>query len=406
MNSLRGIYSPRKERPRRIAASQRPSRIGKAEARLEAALNQLRDGVPLNWSQLESDPEMLILARLYSVAREARNQGPEAMPHDLQQQTSERMVKRLPEARQQTVKVAPTSLAGFSENVPVLTQVEDNISLRSKMPMWIGATLFAGLLLVAMAWAANSFFALPRGNLEWIDVLQNGKPVYAASLPANYKAPRCPLWTTLATSPYILRDYVPSPSKDKAQSDLDFPLEYLPESLVVSGTTYTLTYLDTAVAACEGPGSVPYSSAKLNYIARWNGPGGQVKLAPLTIFEGKKQRVAVDATRGKWKAVDAGSHKGVLWQGTPYMDTSGFDWFGDTIVLAVERAELTTTLIGQAGSGITEGLLTEAVTQMAKASLQEPASQNSNTGNTASSGPTALGINVPIQYGPSKSLQK
>lgn len=404
MNSLRRIYSPGKERPRRIAAGQHPSRTGKAEARLEAALDQLRDGVPLNWSQLERDPEMLTLARLYSAAREARNQGLETLPPDLQQSTVERMVKRLPKVRQQAVRIAPTSLAGFSENVPVLTQVEDNISLRSKVPMRIAVLLVAGLLAVAaVVWAGNSFFAPPRSNLAWIDVLQNGKPVYAATLPANYKAPRCPSWTTIATSPYILRDYVPSPSKDKAQGNLDFPLEYLPASLVVSGTTYTLTYLDTAVAACEGPGSVPYSSAKLNYIARWNGPDGQVKLAPLAVFEGKRQRVAVDATQGKWKAVDVGSHKGVLWEGTPYKDTSGFDWFGDTIMLVVERAEIVTTIIGQASSGVTEGLLTEAVTQMAKASTQQSTAQYSSTSSIGTSVP---GINVPIEYGPSKSMQK
>lgn len=368
MNSMRRIESPGKGNPRTRYAvfKQRPARMGKAEVRLASALDQLKEGIPLNWGQLEDDPELVTLARLYAVAHEARNPDLQVLPPDLQRDTLERMSKRLPKPKMPVVKVAPKSLAGFSESVPVLTQVEDNINLHSRVPQWIGATLSAGLLVtLAFWWLGNSFFGTPRGNTAWIEVRQGGKPVYAASLPADYRTPKCPAWTILPSSPYVLRDYVPSPDKANAQGDLNFPMEYLPESVTVSGTVYTLTYLDTAVAACEGQGSVSYSSAKLGYIVKWTTSSGQVKLATLSVFEGKQQVTAIDATQGKWRSVAIGDRKGVLWQGSPYKDTSGFDWFGDTILLTVEHGDITTTIVGQAGNGITEELLIGLVQQMA-----------------------------------------
>ncbi len=406
MDSLRRIYSLGKGnlRPIRSIFKQRPTRMSKAEARLEAALNQLRDGVPLNWTQLEDDPEMVTLARLHAVAQEARSQGLEALPPNLQRNATERMSTRLPRPKQQIVKVAPKSLAGFSENVPVLTQVEENINLQSRVPQWIGATLAAGLLVTFVFWwTGSNFFSPPKSDLTWIEVQQGGKPIYAANPPHDYKAPRCPAWTTMSTSPYIIRNYVPSPDKNKAQGDVDFPIEYLPESVIVGNTAYTLTYLDTAIAACEGPGAVRYSNVMLAYIAKWNTGSGQVKLGTMSVFEGRRQVMTVDAAQGKWKSVTIGDHKGVLWQGAPYKDTSGFDWFGDTIVLAIEHDDITTTVVGQASNGITEEMLAGIIKQMTKAPTAQPASQYTKD---LKDGTPIPGILLPIRPDPNKAVTK
>lgn len=370
MDSIRRRYAMRKGslRPVRALFKKRPPRMGRAEMRLEAALEQLCEGVPLNWTQIEDDPELVALARLYAVAQESMSQGLEALPPDLQRDTIERMSKRLPRPKPVVVRAAPKSLAGFSENVPVLTQVEDDIGLGSPVPQWIATTLAAGLLVAFVFWWVGSrFLGLPKSGLAWIEVRQGERPIYAASPPNDYKAPRCPSWTPTPLSPYVLRDYAPAPDKAKAQSDVDFPIEYLPETITVSNTTYALTYLDIAVAACEGQGSASYASAKLAYIAKWKAAGGQVKLATLSVFEGRRQTVGVDAAQGKWKSVTVGAHKGVLWQGSPYKDTSGFDWFGDIIVMTVEHNDITITVVGQQSNGITEAILSALVKQMAKA---------------------------------------
>src|SRR5690349_17568223 len=59
--------------------------------RLADALDQLLAGVPLNWGQVEDDPELLTLARLQVAAQEARLQDVTATTADERSTLLERL---------------------------------------------------------------------------------------------------------------------------------------------------------------------------------------------------------------------------------------------------------------------------------------------------------------------------
>ncbi len=368
MVSLRRVSLPLKgtDRLRRAVFKPRPPRMGRAERKLEEALNQLRNGVPLNWLQLEDDPELVTLARLYGVARQAYRPGTDSLPPHLQEDVLERMGKRLPPPKQQPVKQAPRSLAGFSENVPVLTQVEDDLPpLATTAPQMIASTFVTALVVTLLAVAYNTFFPAPRSPYTWIEVRQNGSLVSAPNLPRGYKTPNCPAWTTGDTAPYVTRRYLDIPP-DKAQENVDFPLRYLPDSVMVGDTYYGVGLMATAVAPCDELGSVPYSSARLSYLVRSNSSPGSFQLGQLSVFYARQQVAPVDSAGGTFKQVTIGDYKGVFWEGESYKDYSGTLWLGQGPIsmLVLENGDLVTTFVGPKEKGITEEMLAALVRKM------------------------------------------
>jgi hypothetical protein len=363
MASLRRITLPLKgtERLRRAVFKPRPPRLGRAERKMEEALNQLRSGVPLNWLQMEDDPELVTLARLYSVARHARRQGLEALPPGLQEETLERLSKRLPAPKQQPTKQTPTSLAGFSENVPVLTQMEDDLPpLVTTAPQMAVALFVTTLVVTLLAVAYNTFFPAPKSPYTWIEVRQNGSIVAAPNLPRGYKAPICPASVVTNTLPYVLREYTGAFDGLKAQEKVDFPIEYLPDLLTVGSTEYGLGLIEASVGACDEPGETAYSNVRLNYLVGMTTPGQRFQTTQLFVFQSRQQVVPVERANGIiFKAVTIGEHQGVFWEGEFYRDFSGIYWSGrGTIsVLVLEKDDLVTTFVGQADRGITEDLL-------------------------------------------------
>jgi hypothetical protein len=135
----------------------RPVRLRGPESRLATALDQLCEGVPLNWGQMEDDPELITLARLQVAGEQCKEELIE-VPPNLRATIIERLAPRLPEPKPQPVKEVPKSLAGFSENVQVLTQVEDDIRLTSDMPLWIAATVLASAVAVLALWLISVVF--------------------------------------------------------------------------------------------------------------------------------------------------------------------------------------------------------------------------------------------------------
>src|SRR5688572_23230986 len=96
------------------------------------ALEQLRSGVPLNWGQIEDDPELATLARLQEAGEQARMMPLREPDAEFKAALVQRLAKRLPEPTTSTAPPAtPQTLAGFSERVQVLTQVEDDVSLKT-----------------------------------------------------------------------------------------------------------------------------------------------------------------------------------------------------------------------------------------------------------------------------------
>jgi hypothetical protein len=396
MDSLRRVSLPLKgtERLRRAIFKPRPPRLGRAERKMEEALDQLRNGVPLNWLQMEDDPELVTLARLYSIARQSYRPGLDDLPPDLQADTVERLSKRLPAPKQQ-VKQAPKSLAGFSENVPVLTQAEEDLpQLVTTAPQLILSIFITVLVVTLLGVAYNAFFPAARSPYAWIEVRQNGSVISAPNLPKGYKSPICAALVITGTSPFVIRSYTNFNDRQQAQERVDFPIEYLPDSVRAGITDYVLTLTETAIAPCTELGSAPYSSAKLSYVVRSARPGGTLQFGQLSVFYARQQVVPVDKTAGTFKPVTIGNYRGVFWEVAPYRDYSNVLWLaqGPISVLVLEKGDIVTTFVGQKDKGITEEMLTALVEKMSGASQPAQSPQASPSGTPASN------IALPIQH--------
>ena len=363
MDSLRRVSLPLKgtDRLRRALFRPRPARMGRSERKLEAALNQLRSGVPLNWTQIEDDPELVTLARVYEVAQQARGYAQEPVPPNLRAETLDRISKRLPKPKPQQVKQAPKSLAGFSENVPVLTQAEDDLpGLETKAPQMVAAVFITIVLVTGLAFAYNYFFPVPKNPYTWIEVRQNGSITQRPNLPTGYKRPNCPATTITTTLPYATRRYMSFTERQKAQENVDFEIAFMPDSLQVGGTTYGISLVESAVAPCDEIGATSFSYARMSYLVRSTTPAGDFKLAQLNVFQGRQQPVAVDNGAGTLKPVTIGQRHGFYWVGEPYRDYSNVLWLGQgpISVLVLEIDDIVTTFVGQQENGVTEEMLT------------------------------------------------
>ncbi|HEX8219281.1 MAG TPA: hypothetical protein VF914_08720 [Chloroflexia bacterium] len=401
MVSLRRVSLPVKgtERLRRAVFKPRPPRLGKGERKLEEALEQLRSGVPLNWLQMEDDPEIVTLSRLYGIARQAYAPGVDELPPGLQANTLERLSKRLPAPKQQ-VKQAPRSLAGFSENVPVLTQTEEDLpQLVTTAPQVIVSVLVTALLVTLLAVAYNTFFPAARSPYTWIEMRQNGSVVAAPNLPRGYKMPNCPATVVTDTVPFVLRHYTDFTDPQKAQENVDFPLQYLPSSLTVGSTFYGLGMVGTAISPCDELGSVPYSSARLTYLARSTPSQGSFQLGQVTVFYVRQQVVPVDSGISTFKQVTIGGHRGVFWESESYRDYSGTLWLaqGTISVLVVEKGDIVATFVGQKDKGITEEMLTTLAQTMFADTSPPGTPQASQPSPTTPSGTPSSNIALPIQ---------
>ncbi len=376
---------------------ERRARLRGANRRLADALQQLSLGVPLNWGQVEDDPELETLADIDSAAQECRRAIAGSVPPELRSRLIERLAKGLPAPKPQQVKSRPKSLAGFSENVMVLTQVEEDVpSLISNAPQWIAATFAAGLVVTGALWlVANFFFPVYVPQYEWIEVRQGGRVVTQQKPKANVALASCAGFSL--TSPDQPRTFVRLPDdRNQLRSSVGFPVEFLPRTLAISTTvsvtptaqaltpssaptgpstlitsiagpltetrtlTYSLMLTDMSVAPCIGdkpdPGD-PGAVVKLAYIAQINTGRRSGISTPISFFQAREQPVFLDATNGTWKEGNVSGGHGVYWRGGPYRDVEGNAWIGDVSVLIVERNGIISTLVGQASQQVTEQML-------------------------------------------------
>ncbi len=371
--------------------SERRARLRGANKRLADALHQLSLGVPLNWGQVEDDPELETLADIEAAAQEWRRVVAGSVPSELRTRLIERLTKQLPAPRAAQVKAAPKSLAGFSENVTVLTQVEEDVpSLISNAPQWIAATVAAGLAFTGLFWlVANLLFPVYIPQYEWIEVRQGGKVVAQQKPNANASLAACSGFTL--TKPDQERKFIRLPDdRNQLRSSVGFPVEFLPRTLAITTTvpitptaqaftpisapsepvlstltetrtiTYSLALTDMSVAPCTGdipdpedPGAV----VKLAYVAQISTGRRSGISTPLSFFQAREQPVFLDAGNGLWKEVTVGGGRGVYWRGGPYRDVEGNAWIGDVSVLIIERGGIISTLVGQANQQVTEEML-------------------------------------------------
>jgi hypothetical protein len=164
----------------------------------------------------------------------------------------------------------------------------------------------------------------------------------------------------------MLRTYTDIADRQRAQESVDFPIEYLPDSVIAGGTEYSLGLVSTAVAPCQELGIIPHASARLSYLVRSTPSVGSFQLGQLTVFYARQQVAPVDNSAGTLKAVTIGEHKGVFWESESYRDYSGALWLGQgpISVMVLEHGDLVTTFVGQKDKGITEEMLTALVRKM------------------------------------------
>ncbi len=383
MDNLRRLrlsrYLPKAAPPRRgMGEAGPPAFLRGADRRLAAALDQLRAGVPLNWRQMEDDPELAILSRLQDVAHEGRNSAPEEAPAVLKATIIEELAPRLPEPKPQPVVVQPKPLAGFSESVPVLTQVEDEIPPLTVNVRLIAAVVGGVVLLLLGLWAASNLsHTSSPPTFGWIEVRQGGQIISRQQRSASLQAIQCRVPGSRSASGQVR--FWRTQSLQAAQADAGFSIASLPVSMTVP-SSYTLVLANASLDPCDGNNfqpSDPGAMAKLQYqVSHWlipptsaatsTGPFDNIRriateVTPLTLFEMSRQTASIDVTRGTWKEMQAGAIHGVYWRGGPYRDIEGIEWIGDVEVLMIERGDMVMTLVTQANQGVTEESLLEMV---------------------------------------------
>jgi hypothetical protein len=370
-----------------VEGSESTASLRGANRRLAQALDQLRSGVPLNWGQVEDDPEMATLARLQQAGQECRLLPLREPSVEMKESLLNDLSARLPRPVAKPQKGVPKTLAGFSESVPVLTQVEDELELGVNWPVTLvrGALGLAAVALVI--WGLSTLFR--QGSIptyEWIQALQANKPV--AQMQRTLAANDLPCKLARNDRPFQPIYFVPVQSLANAQSKVGFNIPMLPVRISAPTTaTFQLSFIN--VAPCDNatlkpsdPGAAVAMQYRVNRRAagptatprsaipptRSNipgqSPGGQSGAGFLTMFVVNAQPSYIDVTTGSWHEVRSGNLHGLYWEGAPYTDMSGAQWMGDTSVLVVEHGDTVATIVGSTADGITEDLLVEAASNI------------------------------------------
>ena len=338
----------------------RAKRMRPADRALSAALDQLRAGVPLIWTQIEDDSEIATLSALQDAAWECKT-GSSSRPNlQLKQELFDRLSARLPAPKPVPVKEPPRALAGFSERVPVLTQAEEDVPrLSMTTRSWVGIGAIGLVALLLILWGLGAFNALfkPSLSFTWIDVRQSGKTLAAAHYPQGWQEPRCQALDP--ANPASKRTFLALPDDEQLRQSVGFPVDLLPARITVP-STYTFALLERSVSPCvenvpdpSDPGAIiRISYASTHQIRRTSGD-----VSSLVFFQAKQYPMSIDVAGGGWEEVRSGDAHGIYWHGAPYHDLEGAGYIGDVSVLVVEKGDIVSTIIGQSRGGITKELL-------------------------------------------------
>jgi hypothetical protein len=369
--------------PRRVPIGdmdERNLRLRGAGRRLASALDQLRSGVPLNWGQVEDDPELITLARLQQAGQECRAMPLREPSASMKAALIAQLSARLPAAQAKKEKVVPKSLAGFSEDVPVLTQVDDNINLGVNWPVVIlrGAVGLAVLLLAVWGIAALLKATTSTLTFSWIDVRRGGESISHVQRTLGLNDPPCRV--ARHNNPTRPSFFIPAQTPHDAEASVGYNIPFLPES-VAAPVPYILHVIMSSIAPCDNntlqvgdPAALVY----LQYIARRVDPtpnttpsvsAGQsvptVGVASISMFAYNEEPVYLNVSTGNWEEVREGDLHAVYWRGNVYRDQSGYEWSGDVSVMLVEHNDTVVTLVGYNSNGVTRQMLTELARNIA-----------------------------------------
>ncbi|HET6262558.1 MAG TPA: hypothetical protein VFG99_10015, partial [Chloroflexia bacterium] len=365
---------PRMNRPEPMAVRRvRASRLRGADRALANALSQLRAGVPLNWTQMEDDPELPVLASLHEVAQECVDRVAGDAPAEMRASLLEHLGKRLPDVKPEPVKAPPRTLAGFSERVQVLTQTEEDVPpLITNAPQWVAATVAASLVVFfLLSWVSSYVQAANRPTFTWIEVRQGDKVLAKRVLPGDWKGQECGKYITdseaakrkfnTASAP-ITREFIGVPPAD-VQNYVGFSIDNIPPRFSIGSNitqTYNLHQSGGGVATCteEMPNPADKAAiAQVEYDTYQEREGGSTRIGHMTVFQAEEQPVTISVPAAGLKEVSVGGTRGIYWRGSTYTDISDRTWSGQINLIAVERNGLVTMLVGDGEEGITEELL-------------------------------------------------
>ncbi|HKP54086.1 MAG TPA: hypothetical protein VJ183_15725 [Chloroflexia bacterium] len=375
MEGLRWIRRPQgsqgsnqRTRPRLTMARMLPL-LG-AERRMAEALDQLRAGVPLNWTQVEDDPELATLSYLEDVASEYRGRAVKDTPAALRADILDDLSKRLPKPKPVVVKEAPKSLAGFSESVPVLTQAEEKVpQLSSRAPQIAGVIVLAVGAIFLLNWVLSALLTRPPDGMptyRWIEVKQDGKALSRVQRPSDWIAPKCQGYDF--SNAAVRRGYISIPDTQQIQAGVGFPIAFMPRILAVpepptSTAMYAMNVSNMGIAPCEESFSTSDrgASVRIEYMANLSLENGVIRTFPVSTFQAQQMPTTLNVGIGTWKEVTVGDAHGIYWRGGPYRDMSGSMWIGDVSVMIVERGDSVLIFVGEFSAGATEEFVTEAV---------------------------------------------
>ncbi len=381
MDALRRLRprAPTRNNMRRVPVGvlvDQPSRLRGGDKRLSDALDQLRSGVPLNWGQVEDDPELATLARLQQAGQECRLLPLTEPSPQLKAAIYDRLAAKMPAPRPKQEKVAPKSLAGFSENVPVLTQVEDDVRLSVD---WTGILLKGALAVLAIVVVVWGFGYLSKSlfapTFSWIQLHNGSDAVSHLQQVATITVPdQSPCKEARNRNAGLTGNFVPVRQLRNAQADVNYSIPVLPAGISVP-TTYTFQLALASVSPCEGNTPIqsdPTSLVSLLYTASTliidsnarnnasgNPTGRKNVLTNVTMFVAHDQITPFEVGLGNWHEVRVGDLHGIYWRGGPYRDPSDTRWGNDTSILLAEHGSTVIIIIGSNAEGVTEPMLLE-----------------------------------------------
>jgi hypothetical protein len=326
--------------------------------------------VPLNWSQIEDDDALATLQFLQPAADEALARTSRDVPAGLRKAIYDDLEALLPEPKPVPVKEAPKSLAGFSERVQVLTQVEDDIPpLVTNMPQWIGACALAA---VGIAFVFYFFAGLtPTGQgptFRWIELRQNDVQISQVGDRSYWTQSQCQGFAL--DDPEARREFVSLPDAEQLQAVAGFPIYYPQPRVSAPGTelTYTLKLIGSGISSCTelvpDPSDLGQQVRHEYFAYSYTTTGRNTETSRFKIFQANRIPLHIDVSSGEWEEVQVGELKGVYWHGDRYRDAEGRMWGDGAHVLMAEEKERVFTIIASAEEGISKELLLTLATGM------------------------------------------
>ena len=140
-------------------------------------------------------------------------------------------------------------MAGFSEKVQVLTQVEDNVAIHTNIPVLVARMMAVAAVAGLAVWGVFSLIAwLGSPTFSWIELKNGDTLLNKIDRTGNWQSYPCKVQRE--ADPITTEYYQPFTSKRDLGDALDFIMPNLP-ALITEPPTYTLSLNQMALAPCE-----------------------------------------------------------------------------------------------------------------------------------------------------------